>query len=127
MKDITAVKDDLTERYRRLGTWDKVAEEVGLYRALVWKIAKKDLEPLDESIRKKLGMGPPPIPAEPCHICGKVHTKGHPSGKPRKWQYNYTVIDPELHTLLETYRQDHGTTRAAMVREGLRLLLEHEG
>ena len=127
MKDIAAVKDDLRERYKRLGTWDKVAEEVGLYRALVWKIAKKELEPHDEEIRKKLGMGPPKIPASPCHVCGKVHTKGHPSGKPRKWQYNYTVTDPDLHELLETYRSAHDTTRAAMVLKALRLLLEHEG
>lgn len=51
---IGTLQKEIHGLYRKLGTWQKVADHYGVHRSMVWRISYDNYEPRDGSIRKKL-------------------------------------------------------------------------
>jgi hypothetical protein len=70
--DIDKLAKRLQKEYKKMGTWNAVAEYYRLTKPLVWRIANRHYEPKKPYIRHRLGL-PALVPAPVCLKCGQVH------------------------------------------------------
>lgn len=77
-----AVRTRLASDYARLGTWKRVAAEIGVSAGMAQRVATTDYEPKRAKDRAAFGF-PVMVPAPAC-ACGEVHLKkGHCPHAPR--------------------------------------------
>lgn len=53
---IGTLQKEIGDLYKKLGTWQRVADHYGVHRSVVWRIANQDYVPRANIIRKKLNL-----------------------------------------------------------------------
>ncbi|MBN1535213.1 MAG: hypothetical protein JW908_00670 [Anaerolineales bacterium] len=93
--DIDTVRRKLKRAYRKLkkhGGWRAVGDEFGISGAMAFRIAERDYEPKNPTIRSKLGL-PAYTEVPVCPVCGEVHIK---KSCPKLREKKVTMRETEL-------------------------------